>query len=208
MGERRIILPPAFYDRPTLEVTRDLLGKFLVRRREDGTETALAIHEVEAYDGFDDKASHARRGVTPRTEVMYGPPGFFYVYFCYGIHWLLNVVTGPEKYPAAVLIRGAGEYSGPARLTKALAIDGTQNKTAATTGERLWIEDRGLLPPPGQITRTPRIGVAYAGPDWAARAYRFVWMEEYRTNRNAPGSADLPIGFPPSAANGCRVSGR
>lgn len=186
----RQILPTEFYDRPTLEVARDLLGKFLVRRREDGTETALAISEVEAYDGFEDRASHAHRGVTPRTSVMFGPPGVFYVYFCYGIHWLLNVVTGPETYPAAVLIRGAGHLTGPARLTKALAVDGGHNRMDATTGEQLWIENRGLVAPERELSRTPRIGVAYAGPEWAAKPYRYLWTGT-RTNRS----------FPPSGGN-------
>lgn len=173
----RQILPNEFYNRPTLDVTRDLLGKYLVRRFEDGRETALPIHEVEAYDGFDDRASHASRGVTPRTSVMYGPPGFFYVYFCYGIHWLLNIVVGPEEYPAAILIRGAGAYSGPARLTKALGIDGDYNRREAKQSENLWFEDRGTRLGTKEISRTPRIGVAYAGPEWSAKPYRFLWTE-------------------------------
>lgn len=174
LKEEGRVLPSKFYNRPTLEVAADLIGKYLVRRLKDGTERALMIHETEAYDGFDDKASHARRGLTPRTEVMYGPPGIFYVYFCYGIHWLLNVVAGPDKYPAAVLIRGAGDYAGPARLTKALSITGAHNRTPATFREELWIEDRGRRPAPGEISRTPRIGIDYAGAEWAAKPYRFL----------------------------------
>ncbi len=193
------ILTEEFYNRPTLEVTRGLLGKHLVRRFDDGTEIAWAIQEVEAYDGCDDRASHASRGVTPRTEVMYGAPGFFYVYFCYGIHWLLNVVTGPKGYPAAILIRGAGAISGPARLTKALSIDGSFNRRSATEGEGLWIEDRGLRVPAGEIARTPRVGVAYAGPVWSAKPYRFVWMTQ------APESAD---GKTRRGATARRKSGR
>lgn len=191
MERKRYILPADFYERPTLEVTRDLLGKFLVRRLEDGSETGLPIHEVEAYDGFDDRASHAHKGVTPRTAVMYGPPGFFYVYFCYGIHWLLNVVTGPENYPAAILIRGAGPLSGPARLTKALGVDGSHNRTAATGPGDLWIEDRGLSPPSTEISRTPRIGVGYAGPEWSVKPYRFVWTEMVGRGEPRP-AAKLP----------------
>jgi len=170
-----------FYDRPTLVVAGDLLGKFLVRRFEDGREIALPIHEVEAYDGLEDRASHAHRGITPRTRVMYGPPGVFYVYFCYGVHWLLNVVTGEEGYPAAVLIRGAGPFVGPARLTKGLSITGVHNTRAATGREELWLEDRGLTPPGNEVERTPRIGVDYAGPEWAAKPYRFLWNHVDRT---------------------------
>src|SRR5690625_441950 len=165
MIERNRLLPVEFYDRPTLEVARDLLGQSLVRRFEDGSRAEFPIHEVEAYDGFDDRASHASRGVTPRTSVMYGPPGFFYVYFCYGIHWLLNVVVGPKDYPAAVLIRGAGSHSGPARLTKALGIDGTCNRQNATGDFNVWFEDRGVRLSLSDVARAPRIGVAYAGPE-------------------------------------------
>lgn len=172
---RRRILKKSFYDRPTLEVAEDLLGKFLVRRFDDGSEVAAPIHETEAYDGFEDKASHAHRGVTARNSVMYGPPGYFYVYLCYGMHWLLNVVTGPENYPAAILIRGAGKFSGPARLTKNLHVDKAFNQSPAVSGEGLWIEDRGLRISPEEIERTPRIGVNYAGPVWSKKHYRFVW---------------------------------
>jgi DNA-3-methyladenine glycosylase len=177
------VLARAFYNRPTLAVAEDLLGKFLVRQSENGQQMAVPIHEVEAYDGFEDRASHAHRGVTPRNEVMYGPPGFFYVYFCYGIHWLLNVVAGAEEYPAAVLIRGAGPYVGPARLTKGLEITGAFNRTSAAARDSLWIEDRGITPPREEVERTPRIGVDYAGPEWAAKPYRFVWNHVERLPR-------------------------
>ena len=177
MIERNRPLPVEFYNRPTLEVARDLLGQSLVRRFEDGSRAEFPIHEVEAYDGFDDRASHASRGVTPRTSVMFGPPGFFYVYLCYGIHWLLNIVTGPEEYPAAILIRGAGVYSGPARLTKGLDIDGGFNRKCATGGSDLWLEDRGVRLADSEIERTPRVGVHYAGPEWAGKPYRFLWKE-------------------------------
>lgn len=180
---KRTVLGAEFYDRPTLEVARGLLGKFLVRQPADGREIAVAIHETEAYDGFEDKASHAHRGVTPRNSVMYGPPGYFYVYICYGMHWLLNVVTGPNEFPAAVLIRGAGEYVGPARLTKNLSIDRAFNRQKATERKGLWIEDRGLRPRPKEIELTPRIGVNYAGPEWSRKHYRFVWPEGIVTKK-------------------------
>ncbi len=165
------ILPPSFFNRPTLEVARDLLGKFLVRRFSDGTETALRITEVEAYDGPDDKASHASKGRTPRTEVMFGEPGHFYVYLCYGLHWMLNIVTGPKDYPAAILIRGVEGGNGPARLTKALKIDGSLNTLPAAESSGLWFEDRGEKV--GKIKATPRIGVDYAG-EWSKKKWRFV----------------------------------
>jgi DNA-3-methyladenine glycosylase len=163
-------LGPAFFDRPADEVARDLLGKALVRCL-DGKRVALTVSETEAYLGPHDLACHAARGRTARTEVMYGPPGTLYVYFVYGLHWMLNVVTSPMDYPAAVLIRGAGQVSGPARLTRALGIDGALNGRAAEPRTGLWFA-RGEST--GNVIATPRIGVAYAGPRWAARKLRFI----------------------------------
>lgn len=165
-------LPPEFFDRPTLEVAEDLLSCRLCRRV--GEEIICRpILETEAYDGPEDRASHAHRGMTPRSSVMFGPPGVWYIYLCYGVHWLLNIVTGPEAYPAAVLIRGLSSPSGPGRLTKDLHITGALNQTRATHKTGLWISS-GSPCPTGTIQRTPRIGVAYAGPDWSQRPYRFV----------------------------------
>jgi DNA-3-methyladenine glycosylase len=170
------VLSPAFFERPADLVARELLGKALVRRI-GGKRIALTISETEAYLGPHDLACHAARGRTPRTEVMYGQPGTLYVYFVYGLHWMLNVVTGPEGYPAAVLIRAAGHISGPARLTAALAIDGALNGRTAEPRSGLWFENQVAA---GKIITTPRIGVAYAGPCWSARKLRFV-LKDKRT---------------------------
>lgn len=105
---------------------------------------------------------------------MYGAPGMLYVYFVYGLHWMLNVVTGPEDYPAAVLIRAAGGFAGPAKLTRALAIDGELNGRMGNRSSGLWFE-RGQ--PGEKIIATPRIGVAYAGPRWSSRKLRFLLKE-------------------------------
>jgi DNA-3-methyladenine glycosylase len=164
-------LGPVFFNRPTLEVTRDLLGKFLVRRIGQKT-IALMILETEAYDGWDDKASHASRGETKRNAPMFAGPGRWYVYFTYGMHWMLNAVTGPKGYPAAVLIRAAGKFDGPAKLTKALRITGVQNDKSISRATGLWIEDRGVIIPDSQVKKLPRVGVDYAGP-WAKKLYRF-----------------------------------
>ena len=153
-------------------VARELIGKTLVRRI-DGRELAAVINETEAYVGPHDLASHGSKGRTPRTEVMFGPGGHWYVYFIYGIHWMLNAVTDDLGYPSAVLIRGAGEWNGPAKLTKALAIDKSLNGQPAARRSGLWIEDRGLQLPRRRIRRTPRIGVDYAA-HWAAKPYRFI----------------------------------
>ena len=168
-----MVLPREFYNRPTSRVARDLLGKHLVRRDERGKTRAVLITEVEAYDGFRDRASHARFGPTPRNAVMFGPPGQWYVYLCYGVHWLLNVVTREEGYPAAVLIRGAGDHDGPGKLTKALGIDSRQNLTPAFIAGQLWVEDRGIIIRSRDRMAGPRVGVAYAGPVWAAKPWRF-----------------------------------
>lgn len=167
------ILPREFFDRPTLLVARELLGKFLVRKRSDGAQ-AYMISETEAYDGPDDRASHASRGQTARNAVMFGDAGAFYIYFIYGMHCMLNVVTGPRGYPAAVLIRGVAELSGPGRLTKALAITRKLNSKRCEKRAGLWIEDRGVVIADSDIIRTPRVGVAYAGKTWAERPYRFL----------------------------------
>jgi len=100
------ILTSSFFDRPTPEVAREMLGKWLCRRMSDGEILRMRISETEAYDGHEDKACHAHNGKTPRNEVMFGKAGFWYVYLCYGMHWMLNVVTGPIDFPAAVLVRG------------------------------------------------------------------------------------------------------
>ncbi|MBI4120875.1 MAG: DNA-3-methyladenine glycosylase [Parcubacteria group bacterium] len=173
------IIPTSFFNRPTTKVAKELLGMFLVRKVR-GREVAHMITEVEAYDGFSDKASHAARGRTKRNEVMFAEAGTIYVYFTYGMHWMLNVVTGEKEYPAAILIRGVEGISGPARLTKALKIDKKFNTKKLGRKTGLWIEDRGVEIKKSDIRRTPRVGVAYAGPVWARRPYRFVFMRDQK----------------------------
>lgn len=165
------ILDDSFFCRDTRVVARELLGKFLVRRI-GKKEIALMITETEAYDGPDDKASHAHRGKTARNEVMFREAGFWYVYLVYGMHHMLNIVTGEKEYPAAALIRGAGEYDGPGKLAKALRISRQLNGKKALQPSGLWIEDRGVVIPKRQIQKAPRIGVAYA-EEWAGKPYRF-----------------------------------
>lgn len=166
------MLKKDFFDRPTLTVARELLGKYLCRKRGGRTE-AFMITEVEAYDGPHDRASHASRGRTARNEPMFREAGIWYVYLVYGMHWMLNIVTGGKDYPAAILIRGIEGTSGPARLTKALKIGKGFNGKRAARDTALWIEDRGVRVPRSRIRRTPRIGVDYAG-EWAGKEYRFV----------------------------------
>lgn len=161
-----------FFNRPTLKVAEELLGKFLVRRWR-GKEYAAMITEVEAYDGLEDKASHAHQGKTKRNAPMYGPPGHWYVYFAYGMHWLINITTGPKNYPAAVLIRGVEGVSGPGRVGKWAHVSGALSGKAANRESGFWIENSEMKIPKSKMRRTPRIGVDYAGLVWSKKRYRF-----------------------------------
>ncbi len=170
-----IVLPQSFYARPAKIVAKELIGKYLVRRNGVGgrDKQAVLITETEAYVGAHDLACHGRFGRTERTRVMFGPAGFWYVYFIYGMYWMLNIVTGEEDVPEAVLFRAAGEYGGPGVLCRELAIDKRLYGAAAEPASGLWIEDRGFRIKRGAIERTPRIGVDYAG-DWKEKPLRFV----------------------------------
>lgn len=181
-------LDPIFYRRDTLSVTRDLLGKNLCRER-DGQIERLPITEVEAYDGPDDEACHAYQRKTPRNAIMFGPGGHWYVYLCYGVHWLLNIVVGPDDYPAAALIRGAGPHVGPGRLTKALAVGKAENTRLAEPATGLWIEDAGIAVPESVVYRGPRIGIDSAGPHWANVPYRMIWRAHGHARFKPPRTA-------------------
>ena len=167
------ILPLSFFERPAASVARDLIAKKLVRSRH-GVRIASTIVETEAYEGVHDLASHSSRGRTPRTGVMFGPAGRFYVYRIYGLHWMLNVVTAAENDAAAVLIRGVEGLDGPGRVTAALGIDASFYGKEARPETGLWFERAAKPVSKMRILATPRIGVAYAGPIWAARKLRFV----------------------------------
>jgi DNA-3-methyladenine glycosylase len=168
----RKVLGKEFFERKAPAVAKDLLGKYLVRKV-GGKEVALMISETEAYDGFEDKASHAHRRQTERNSVMFGEPAHIYVYFTYGIHWMLNLVCGKVEYPSAVLIRAAGGIVGPARLTRALSIDKGLNTLPLSKKSGLWVEDRGVKVSKTKIAATPRIGIRYA-QEWAEKPWRFV----------------------------------
>ena len=165
-------VPRAFYNRPATDVARALLGTVLVH----GTTSGLIV-ETEAYLGLQDRAAHSWRGITPRTRVMFGPPGHAYVYLIYGMHWCMNAVTQAEGTASAVLLRALepvrnleGRTQGPALLCKALGIDKRQN------GHDFLSEDLYIAAPahepPIRIVKRPRIGVDYAG-HWARRLLRF-----------------------------------
>lgn len=169
------ILGRTFFERRPQVVARELLGKYLVRRFDNGSAKSIKITETEAYDGTKDLACHASKGRTKRTEAMFGPAGHWYVYFVYGMHDMLNVVTGEKEYPAAVLIRGVEDILGPGKLTQRLKITRALNTKPAARASGLWIEDRGSRVRRSDIKTSPRIGVAYAGA-WAKKPWRFVLM--------------------------------
>jgi DNA-3-methyladenine glycosylase len=185
--------------RPT-RVARSFLGKFLCVQAADGYAEGM-ITETEAYGGAEDKASHGfgnRR--TARTEIMFAPGGVAYVYFCYGMHRMFNIVTGPQDSPEAVLVRAvkitAGHdlvrqrrkgivekdwASGPGRVCAALGIEMHHNQHDLLVGEKIWIEDRGVKVPAREVKRGPRVGVDYAGT-WALKPWRFVWTPKNRAS--------------------------
>lgn len=189
-------LPREFYNRPTLTVARELIGARLVRISE-GARLVGLITETEAYIGQTDLACHARAGLTPRTAVMFGPPGYAYVYFTYGNHWMLNAVTEREGFPAAVLIRaiqpiegeevmsarrkGRNTY-GPGKLAQALGITKRENGVDLTvaghamgrsTDNDLWIES-GVSVPDENVTIGPRVGLNTVPEPWFSKPWRFL----------------------------------
>lgn len=170
----RILKAKEWESSDTVSHARALIGRVLATRNPEGRLIRRRIVETEAYDGAADLACHASKGRTSRTAVMFGGSGVWYVYLCYGVHEMLNLVTGPADHAAAVLIRGVEGAIGPGRLTKALGIDRRFNARSATTETGLWVEDDGWrLGPLESITAGPRVGVAYAGPEWAAKPWRF-----------------------------------
>ncbi len=164
-------LTAEFYAENADTLAPKLLGKLLCRRI-DGEILRMRITETECYLGESDTACHAHRGRTPRTATLYERGGTAYVYLCYGIHSLLNVVSGAEGNPQAVLIRGVEGYSGPGRLTKALSISRGLNGANLTADDaELWLEDDGFT---AEYECTPRIGIDYAEPADRDRLWRFV----------------------------------
>jgi DNA-3-methyladenine glycosylase len=195
------ILPSSFYRQDTLEVARRLLGARLVRLQ-DGQRISGLIVETEGYCGEADLGCHARAGRTPRTEVMYGPPGHAYVYFTYGNHWMLNAVTQAEGQPEAVLIRAILPLEGlqqvvarrapqprkrwtdgPGKLAQALDITGEQNRLDLTTAAGGLFIETGIPIPEAFVTTTPRIGLNTVPEPWKSIPWRFVaelppdWLE-------------------------------
>jgi DNA-3-methyladenine glycosylase len=160
-----------FYKQDVLIVAPLLVGKLLVRKLDNGEVLRYRITEVEAYRGEEDSACHARFGKTNRTSILYEEGGHVYIYLCYGMHYLFNVVTGKEGIPQAVLIRTVEGYNGPAKLTKAMNIDKNLNGIDLTTSDKLWIEDDGYQ---AKYTRDKRVGIDYATEPYKSIEWRFI----------------------------------
>jgi len=168
MGKR---LERSFYLQDVLVVAPALLGKSLVHRGDDDILSRYVISETEAYRGKEDRACHASRGRTSRTEVMFRDGGCLYMYFIYGMYWMMNVVTGAAGIPQAVLIRGIREMSGPGRLTRHLGLGKDYNGEDLLMSDRIWIEEAGPAP---SYTSAPRVGINYAGEPWKSKPWRYI----------------------------------
>ena len=163
-------LAEGFFIRDVLHVAPELIGKNLFVKSYNADLQRYMITETEAYRGSDDKACHASRGRTQRNEIMFHTGGKIYVYFVYGMYWMLNIVTGDEDDPQAALIRGIEGFNGPGKLTRALGIDRSFYGVDLAISERIWIEDTGMKP---EIKTGLRIGVDYAGEYWKNRPWRY-----------------------------------
>ncbi len=162
-------LPYSFFHRHALEVAPDLVGKLLVHRGQ-----MLRISETEAYCGETDTACHAHKGRTKRTEVLYADAGTIYVYLCYGMHWLMNVITGDAGDPQGVLIRACVDAEGPGKLTKRLGITGGLNRGSVVDSEELWFADDGFR---YSVRTGKRVGIAYAAQEDQDKLWRFILEE-------------------------------
>ena len=197
-NKTRAILSRSFYDRPAPQVAPQLIGCRLVRIF-NGERLAGLITETEAYQGEEDLACHARVGLTPRTAPMYGPPGHAYIYFTYGMHWLLNAVTHKDGVPAAVLIRGLLPtegleqmaalrpalnhdktwLDGPAKLVQAMALDGSLNRADLCAPDSNLFIETGVRVPPEALQMKPRVGINSVPEPWRSVPWR--WQIDLQT---------------------------
>ena len=160
-----------FYQQDAVTVAEKLLGKTLVCIGEGGNEMRYKIIETEAYMGEDDKACHASKGRTPRTEVMYSDGGKIYVYLIYGMYWMLNIVTGKAENPQAVLIRGIDNIIGSGKVGRELKINKSFYGEDMSCSDRIWVED---APNETSFITAPRVGIDYAGEEWRYKPWRFI----------------------------------
>lgn len=164
------ILGYDFFNRDALTVAPELVGKVIVSRLGEN-EVRVRITETECYCGEQDTACHAHKGRTKRTEILYGESGLVYVYLCYGMHWLMNVITGGKENPQGVLIRAGEGFNGPAKLTKALGVTGEINYQKIYDNNKIYIEDDGLK---CDYTTDKRVGISYATQEYIDKPWRFI----------------------------------
>lgn len=164
-------LNASFFQRDVLEVCPELLGKYLVRKYDDGHIARFRITEIEAYRGIDDGACHASKGKTKRNAVMFEHGGKIYMYLIYGMYHMLNFVTGEKDDPQAILIRGVEGINGPGKLTRDLHISRDFYDEDLTSSEKIWVEDNN---PVLSFTQHPRVGIQYATPYWRDIPWRFI----------------------------------
>ncbi len=159
-----------FYIRDVLDVAPELIGKILIVKTGNNMFRQFMITETEAYRGTEDLACHASRGRTTRTRIMFEQGGKLYVYFVYGMYWMLNIVTGKKDNPQAALIRGIEGFNGPGKLTRELGINRSFYGEDLAISNRIWVEDRAIKP----VFKTgPRIGIEYAGALWKNKLWRY-----------------------------------
>ena len=168
-----MLLERSYFSSPATHLAADLLGKILCRRTENGVLRAR-ITETECYFGEEDTACHAHKGKTERTKTMYEEGGITYVYLCYGMHAMLNIVTGLRDHPEAVLIRSVEGANGPGRTTKLLQITTKDNASPLAPESGIWIEDDGLK---FDYTALPRVGIDYASEEDRNRPWRYIIKE-------------------------------
>ena len=164
-------LPKEFYKKDAITLAPLLLGKIIVRKLNDNTILKYKITETECYYGEEDSACHAFKGRTKRTEVLYNEGGFSYIYLCYGIHLLLNIVTGPKDHPEAVLIRGIENYNGPGRVSKALHLTKDLNNIDLTLSDKIWLEETKEKQ---KYIKDKRVGINYATKKYKNIKWRFI----------------------------------
>jgi len=165
----------AFFEQPALEIAPKILGAKLCHRGEDELIQKFTICETEAYHGIDDLASHASRGKNQKNQLMFGPANIWYLYLCYGVHWMLNLVTDRDGAPSAVFIRATLEVKGPGRLTRKFSLDQSYSGLPNHPSTNLWLEKNSSQPE--KIKRGRRVGISGAGPYWSKVPYRF-WFSK------------------------------
>lgn len=165
-------LDRSFYEQDVLEVAPALIGKILVYKP-SALESHYQITEVEAYKGTEDLASHARFGKTTRNAVMFDNGGLLYVYFIYGMYWMLNIVTGKKDIPQAILIRGIAGFSGPGKVARELGVNKSYYAMDLVNSDTIWISDQGYHPAYRQI---PRYGISYASEPWKSMPWRYIMV--------------------------------